>query len=50
MKDNKKAFKMAPEELEEFVRFQRKGSTVPAKKGRGSYRRKPKHSKQIMSD
>lgn len=46
MKETKRAFKMAPEELQEFVRFQRKGSTVPAKKGRGSYRRKPKHPNQ----
>lgn len=36
----KKVFKMASEELAEFLSFQRKGSMTPAKKGKGSYRRK----------
>lgn len=32
--------KMSPEELQNYLRFRRKGSVVPAKKGKGSYNRK----------
>lgn len=31
------------EELQEYLRFKRRGSVVPSKKGRGSYSRKQKH-------
>ncbi len=40
---DKRIFKKSPEELQEYLRFQRKGSKVPAKKGRGSWRRNQKH-------
>ena len=31
--------KMTPEQLQEFLKFRRKGYIVPAKKGKGSYNR-----------
>ena len=34
------AKKMSPEELELFMHFKKRGSVVPAKKGKGSYNRK----------
>lgn len=37
---NKKMFKKSPEELQAYLAFKRKGSTVPPKKGKGSYNRK----------
>lgn len=41
---NKKEFKKSPEELVEYLQFKRRGSIVPAKKGRGSvYKRNPKY-------
>lgn len=39
-KFNKRMLKMNPEELQAYLAFKRKGSKVPAKKGRGSYDRK----------
>ena len=32
--------RIPPEQLQEFLAFQRKGGKVPAKKGKGSYNRK----------
>lgn len=43
MKENKidkRMFKKTGEELQMFLAFKRKGSVVPAKKGKGSYNRK----------
>ena len=40
---NRQMFKMSPEELEEYMKFRRKGSKIDAKKGKGSYTRKQKH-------
>lgn len=42
-KIDKRMFKMSPEELEEYMKFRRKGSKMDAKKGKGSYTRKQKH-------
>lgn len=42
---NKKAFKMKPDELEQYLQFKRRGFAVPAKKGKGSFKRNPKHKK-----
>ena len=42
---NKSDNKKSKEELQEYLRFRRRGSAVPSKKGRGSYRRKPKNEK-----
>ena len=36
-------FKKSSEELQEYLQFQRRGSKVRAKKGKGSYKRKTKH-------
>lgn len=37
---DKRMLKMNPEELQQYLAFKRKGSKVPAKKGKGSYSRK----------
>jgi len=39
----KPAIKMSPDELREFLQFKRRGSRVEAKRGKGSYKRHPKH-------
>lgn len=39
-KFDKRMLKMNPEELQAYLAFKRKGSKVPAKKGKGSYDRK----------
>ena len=44
-KFDKRTLKKTPEELEEYMKFKKRGFAVPAKKGRGSYRRKDKYSK-----
>lgn len=46
LKDVKTFLKKSPEELQEYMAFQRRGSVVPSKKGRGSYTRKKKHKNQ----
>lgn len=40
---NKKMFKKSPEELQEYMMFKRRGSKVQSKKGKGSFKRKPKY-------
>ena len=40
---DKRMFKKSPEELQEYMQFKRRGSSVQAKKGKGSYKRKNKH-------
>lgn len=47
MKD-RKIFKKSPEELVQYMQFQRRGTIVPAKKGKGSYNRKQKHKNQTI--
>lgn len=42
-KIDKRIFKKSPEELEQYMMFQRRGSRVESKKGKGSYRRKSKY-------
>jgi hypothetical protein len=37
---DKRMFKKEGEELQQYLAFRRKGSVVPAKKGKGSYNRK----------
>ena len=46
MKRDKRMFKKTPEELEQYLQFKRRGYSVPSKKGKGSYKRKSKHSSQ----
>lgn len=38
-KNNKQYLKKTGEELQEYLAFRRRGYTVPAKKGKGSYNR-----------
>lgn len=38
-KNNKRYLKKTGEELQEYLAFRRRGYTVPAKKGKGSYKR-----------
>lgn len=40
---NKQIFKKSPEELNEYLQFKRRGSVVQPRKGKGSYRRKPRN-------
>ena len=39
-------FKKSPEELQQYMMFKRRGSVVESKKGKGSFKRKPKHKPQ----
>lgn len=39
----KQAMKKTGDELQEWLQFRRRGSSVQAKKGKGSYSRKQKH-------
>lgn len=45
-KIDKQIFKKSPEELEQYLQFKRRGFQVEAKKGKGSFKRKPKHRNQ----
>jgi stalled ribosome alternative rescue factor ArfA len=49
-KMDKRIFKKSPEELEQYLQFQRRGSKVESKKGKGSYNRKTKHKKDMYLD
>ena len=40
LKDNKAFLKKTPEELEEYMKFKKRGGSVPPKKGKGSFRKK----------
>lgn len=40
---DKRAWKKEGEELQEYLRFKRRGSIVQAKKGKGSFKRNRKH-------
>ena len=42
-KINKSLLKMTPEELEQWMHFRKAGSRVENRKGKGSYKRKPKY-------
>lgn len=45
-KINKRIFKKTPEELEQYMQFKRHGFQIELKKGKGSYKRKPKYKNQ----
>lgn len=47
LKTIKQAQKKTPDELQEYLYFRRRGAVVPAKKGKGAYRRRPKHKGSI---
>lgn len=42
---DKRVNKKEGQELQDYLAFRRRGSKVPSKKGKGSYRRKPKNQK-----
>lgn len=42
---NKKQLKKSPKELQEYLKFKRRGFLVPSKKGKSSYKRKDKYNK-----
>lgn len=46
----KDVFRKSPEELQEYLQFQRRGSKIKPKKGKGSYNRKSKHKKDMYRD
>lgn len=46
----KQAQKKSPDELQEYLQFKRRGSTVKAKKGKGAYNRKTKCSDCIEDE
>ena len=39
--------KKTGDELQDFLAFKRRGSVVPAKKGKGSFKRKSKYGKEV---
>lgn len=41
---DKRAFKKTGEELQQYLHFRKRGGVVENKKGKGSYKRKPKHN------
>lgn len=43
---DKRAFKKNDEELQQYLHFRKRGGVVENKKGKGSYKRKPKHNKK----
>lgn len=44
---DKRVNKKSPEELQEYLAFRRRGSKVPAKKGKGSYKRDKSWKKEV---
>lgn len=42
---NKQHLKKSGQELQDYLTFRRRGSTVPAKKGKGSYKRKERNNR-----
>lgn len=43
-KFDKRIFKKSPEELEQYMMFKKRGSSIKPKKGKGSFQRKEKYS------
>ena len=44
---DKRIFKKTGEELQQYLTFKRKHFSAPAKKGKGSFKRQEKHSKNF---
>ena len=40
---DKSMFKMTPEELQQWLHFRKAGSKIENRRGKGSYKRKPKY-------
>ena len=47
---DKRMFKKSSEELQEYMKFKRRGSRIENRKGKGSYTRKQKHKKDENQD
>lgn len=47
---DKRMFKMKPEELQLFLHFKKRGFKIENKKGKGSYKRNPKHKEGKYND
>ena len=43
MTNNKNVYKKTGEELQQYLQIMRKHLVVPSKKGKGSFKRNPKH-------
>lgn len=48
MKYDKSDFKKSKKEINEWLKFKRRGPVVQLKKGRGSYRRKSKYAHSLV--
>lgn len=46
-KKYKKMFKLSEEDVQGWMLFCKRGSVIPNKKGKGSFKRKPKHQKHF---
>lgn len=46
---DKRIFKMTPEHLEQYMQFKRRGTEIKSKKGKGSFKRKPKYKENLYS-
>lgn len=47
---DKRIFKMKPEELQLYLHFKKRGFKLENKKGKGSYKRNPKHKEGKYND
>lgn len=47
---DKRMFKKSSEELQEYMKFKRRGFRIENRKGKGSYIRKQKHKKDENQD
>jgi hypothetical protein len=47
---DKRIFKKSPEELQQYMMFKKHGFKIENKKGKGSYRRRPKHVGRFLND
>ena len=44
---DKRMFKKSPEELQQYLHFKKRGFAIENKKGKGSFKRNPKHKNKI---
>lgn len=44
---DKRMLKKSPEELQLYMHFKKRGFKIENKKGKGSYKRRPKHSLEM---
>lgn len=46
----KEYLKKTPEELQEYLKFKKRGFKLKNKKGKGSYQRKEKHKQALIAE